>query len=378
MKEIKNSLKYIEIVKINESDNDPCILLNNITNEYFQMGKKETQLLISLKKHNVQFSRKVSIDLYGKDVVDDFILALNQNGILETQKNKEISFFSINESIIYIHSLKNMLNNIHFNKLGILMMYLLIILPIIFGSIAIYQRNLFSKFNDIDLSLTSIIIVLILLLITFTIHEFGHAFFLRRYSKQVNAIAIKLKYIVLPTFFVDASETYKIRKKRHKLSIALGGTYFQLSATSLIVLALLYFNSFNNIFILQFYMFISLFTVVYNLIPFEKMDGYWILISILNINNFSYKSRNAFKKFITNSNENNGLSDITSNNFYKLLIILYGFLDIIFNPLCVLIILSLSYLIINNTLSLFAISIFLIINIYKILKFIITTKKGGE
>lgn len=378
MKEIKNSLKYIEIVKINESDNDPCILLNNITNEYFQMGKKETQLLISLKKHNVQFSRKVSIDLYGKDVVDDFILALNQNGILETQKNKEISFFSINESIIYIHSLKNMLNNIHFNKLGILMMYLLIILPIIFGSIAIYQRNLFSKFNDIDLSLTSIIIVLILLLITFTIHEFGHAFFLRRYSKQVNAIAIKLKYFVLPTFFVDASETYKIRKKRHKLSIALGGTYFQLSATSLIVLALLYFNSFNNIFILQFYMFISLFTVVYNLIPFEKMDGYWILISILNINNFSYKSRNAFKKFITNSNENNGLSDITSNNFYKLLIILYGFLDIIFNPLCVLIILSLSYLIINNTLSLFAISIFLIINIYKILKFIITTKKGGE
>lgn len=378
MKEIKNTFQYIEIVKMDETTDDPCILLNNITNEYFQMGIKETKLIISLKENSIQYSRELSIRLYGEDVIDDFIFALKQNDILKTEANSQKSFFSFNESIIYINLLKYMINNIRFNKLGIGIMYLFIIVPITIGTIILYQNDLLSKFGTIDLSFTSIVFVLILLLLTFTIHEFGHALFLRRYNRQVNAIGIRLKYFLLPTFFVDASETYKLKQKKQKISVALGGTYFQLSATSLIILLLLLFNPFDSIFILQFYSFISLFTVIYNLIPFEKMDGYWILVSILNINNFNYKSRNAFKNFITKSNNINYITDITSNSFYKFLIILYGFLDIIFNPLCVLIILSLSYFLVNNNLSLFAILIFLFINIYHISIFIITTKKGAN
>jgi putative peptide zinc metalloprotease protein len=134
---------------------------------------------------------------------------------------------------------------------------------------------------------------LMLILLTYTslmLHEFGHISAAYRKGIKVGDIGVGM-YMFSPVFYVDMTNTWRLGNKQRMLVDA-GGMYFQLMIT--IPITMVGIVSGNS-----FYYLINLFIVsltLANLMPFIKLDGYWIMCDFLEINNIS---TNAFQIIIS-------------------------------------------------------------------------------
>jgi len=123
------------------------------------------------------------------------------------------------------------------------------------------------------------------------IHELGHAFACKHYGLHVPTLGV---YLVagIPCAYVDASAAWGLASRRQRLIIGLGGMYFEtmVSAAAMLVWAmtppgLVNSIAFNVVFLA------SVVTVVFNINPLMKYDGYFMLSDILDIPNLGQHAR---------------------------------------------------------------------------------------
>ncbi|MDE2441359.1 MAG: M50 family metallopeptidase [Betaproteobacteria bacterium] len=110
------------------------------------------------------------------------------------------------------------------------------------------------------------------------IHEVAHAAVATRFGCQAHRIGIGL-FVVLPVFYADVSEIWRLTRAR-RIAVNSAGIAAQLAIGALLIAADALAGP-NPV--LQAVILTNLASIALNLIPFAKLDGYWILSDWIGI-----------------------------------------------------------------------------------------------
>jgi putative peptide zinc metalloprotease protein len=125
-----------------------------------------------------------------------------------------------------------------------------------------------------------LLVVLAIVLVSGVFHEFGHASALRYGGGQVRGMGAGI-YIVYPAFYTDVTDSYRLGRWA-RVRTGLGGFYFHL-IFALGVMGL-YLAS-GQEFLLFVVLLIDL-NIIYQCLPFVRLDGYWVLADLTGIPDF--------------------------------------------------------------------------------------------
>lgn len=135
------------------------------------------------------------------------------------------------------------------------------------------------------------------LVILKTLHEFGHAYFCRHYGGEVHSMGVMLM-VFTPVPFVDATSSWGFKEKRKRVLVGLAGMIveFFVAAIAAVVWAktapgIIHSVAFNMMFIA------SVSTLLFNLNPLMRFDGYYIMSDLLEIANLNQRSMSQLKYF---------------------------------------------------------------------------------
>lgn len=140
--------------------------------------------------------------------------------------------------------------------------------------------TLYIKYKNAELKPMSIIICFFVGTI---FHELGHATAARYYKSNIGKIGIGL-YLLMPVAYTDLSSIWGLNRKK-RIVINAGGFYFSLIYTSIMwIMSVITENSY-----LRIVNILILLTMLFNLNPLLRMDGYWILCDYVGIVNLNKK-----------------------------------------------------------------------------------------
>ena len=138
---------------------------------------------------------------------------------------------------------------------------------------------------------SNLFLLYISLVIIKTIHEFGHSFAVRRYGGEVHTMGVMF-LIFNPVPYMDASAAWNFREKWKRVLVGASGMIFEIFIAGIAVVVwantgpgVIHNIAYNMIFIA------SLSTLVFNINPLLRFDGYYILSDLLDIPNLHQKAR---------------------------------------------------------------------------------------
>jgi putative peptide zinc metalloprotease protein len=184
------------------------------------------------------------------------------------------------------------------------------------GSLMIDHLDFRSIYNHLDgMSLLKLQGIFMSGLI---LHEFGHAAACKRYGANPGPIGFGF-YLFTPVLFADVSDAWKL-KKYQRIIVDLGGFYLQLLFC--VILGVFYLTTHSPIFIPAIAL--NLISIVVNLNPFFRYDGYWALSDGLGIYNLRPKAlqkvNSLFKRI------RGKVSDFTLHSSLDYFLFIYGFI----------------------------------------------------
>ncbi len=136
----------------------------------------------------------------------------------------------------------------------------------------------------------SIVVVLLTIFVTISLHEFAHAITLKHFGGEVRQMGFLLLYFQ-PCFYCDVSDAYLFTEKRKKILVTFAGVIFQIFLWSLTTLAwhlLSEGSALGHLFFIASTF--TLLTVLFNLNPLIKLDGYYILADWVGVPNLRAKA----------------------------------------------------------------------------------------
>jgi len=159
---------------------------------------------------------------------------------------------------------------------------------LLFEAYFIYQPSTDIRFKTIE--------VLPILIITFfssLVHELGHIAACRKFGIGHGGIGFAFYYI-LPVFYADVANVWEAEKGR-RIIVNLGGIYIQI----IVALALFFVFYITQYPILLYASYLFAFSATFQLIPFIRLDGYWLLSDITETPNLLSNSNLILKKYFT-------------------------------------------------------------------------------
>jgi putative peptide zinc metalloprotease protein len=137
------------------------------------------------------------------------------------------------------------------------------------------------------------------LVIVKTLHEFGHAYFTRKFGGEVHAMGVQFM-IFTPTPYVDATSSWGFRSRWQRVLVGAAGMIVELFVA---VIALFIWSRtspnttlhnlcYNMVFVA------SVSTLMFNLIPLLRFDGYYILSDLLDIPNLSQRAMGQLRHLV--------------------------------------------------------------------------------
>ncbi|MEZ6041445.1 MAG: biotin/lipoyl-binding protein [Planctomycetaceae bacterium] len=128
------------------------------------------------------------------------------------------------------------------------------------------------------------------------LHEFAHAIVCLRYGGSVNNMGIVLAFLA-PLAYVDASSSWSFRSRWRRIHTALAGIYVELLIAAICVLwwsrtdSRVVGHLLHSIVVMA-----SLSTIVFNINPLMRFDGYFVLSDALNIPNLYSEASTVLKE----------------------------------------------------------------------------------
>ncbi len=123
-----------------------------------------------------------------------------------------------------------------------------------------------------------------IMFLSVTFHEIGHVSAAKFYGARHGGIGGGF-YLFTPVYYADVTDIWRLPVKQ-RIMVNVAGVYFELLFCSfLCVLSLLISNSYLGV--MAFIVFLH---SLYNLLPFIRNDGYWVLSDALGTPNLSKKS----------------------------------------------------------------------------------------
>jgi putative peptide zinc metalloprotease protein len=247
-----------EVHKVNDNK---YIVKNKYINKYIYLSKKNLTLLIDYIENN-NLSEEVK----------NLINYLNSIGFFSDKNRKKDKTLKIAiediDKVIEIVYLKIFSRNFYLTYF---------ILTILIG--VVYSLSNFYINSAL---------VIPWIIINIFIHEFGHAITCKHYKRKINSAGFKIYYI-FPVFYIDTTDIC-MSSKKSKILVSLLGP---LSNFMLFIGLLLggFITNYYNFELIYF----SMMFFIFNLIPLFKLDGYYILNDLLEINSLQKYSNEYIK-----------------------------------------------------------------------------------
>ncbi len=152
-----------------------------------------------------------------------------------------------------------------------------------FGEIQTFSGSLFSAGN--------MAILWISLILLKAIHELGHGYACKLFGGQVTDMGVYL-IMLTPCAYVDVTSSWGFNSKIKRIIVGLGGVYFESMIAMIALLVWCASESYStrmlayNIFFLA-----SVTTLLMNVNPLMRFDGYYILSDLLEMPNLRSRSR---------------------------------------------------------------------------------------
>ncbi|NIP41877.1 MAG: hypothetical protein GWO41_15230 [candidate division Zixibacteria bacterium] len=146
--------------------------------------------------------------------------------------------------------------------------------------------------------ISSIPIIIIAVFIVVALHELAHALVCRHYGGRVSEMGFLLLYFQV-CFYCNLSDSYLFRKKRHRVYTILAGLYMQafVGASSILLWRILKTGTIVSD-ILFLTASVAFITLLFNLNPLLKLDGYYLLTDIVEIPNLRQKAFGYLKSLL--------------------------------------------------------------------------------
>ena len=146
-----------------------------------------------------------------------------------------------------------------------------------FDTVKVQSQGILSPGNLFFLYLSMVVIK--------TIHEFGHALVCRRFGGEVHVMGVML-LVFTPIPYMDATSSWSFRSRRQRILVGAAGMIFELFVAACATFIWAYTGSGTVHSLAYNMMFIASFsTIVFNINPLLRFDGYYILSDILDIPN---------------------------------------------------------------------------------------------
>ncbi len=158
-------------------------------------------------------------------------------------------------------------------------------MSVFFANISKFPFNLMAIFSAGD-----VVSIIASLFIITTVHEYAHAFACKRYGGTVREMGFLLIYFQ-PAFYCNLSDAYLFPSKRQRFVVMFAGIFFQLFLWALFTVLwriTIEGHPFNRVF--YWTSAVCFATLVFNLNPAIKLDGYYLLADYLQIPNLRQKA----------------------------------------------------------------------------------------
>lgn len=122
------------------------------------------------------------------------------------------------------------------------------------------------------------------------LHEFGHASVVKRYGGEVHTLGVMF-VLLIPLPYVDATASWSFRKKSRRILVGAAGmlTEFFIASIALILWANLGGGILKNL-AYNVIIMASVSTVLFNINPLMRFDGYYMLTDLLDMPNLQQRS----------------------------------------------------------------------------------------
>jgi hypothetical protein len=169
-------------------------------------------------------------------------------------------------------------------------------------SVSVFILNDFRErvgFTPQNFSARTLIWATPLLLLGALIHEIGHATASHRFGASSGGIGIAISSACLPSFYVDVTPAWTLSRSQ-RLLVDVSGCYFQLLFALCCFVFVRVSESAESVLICSAVLNLS--AVAVNLLPIFELDGYWVLVDLLNAPNLQEKTLISWKAWLRDSN----------------------------------------------------------------------------
>ncbi len=296
---LKNKIPLLSIdVEFNKLKNGVYILSNKKHKHYLKINE-ETYNLLNLIDGNKTLSEIQNLfnDTYGRQIKVEQLTNLLYNklskyGILkDCQENikayekptyLKLSFIIFNEKIV-----SKLTKHFSFLFKPKLALFLIISCILLMSVLGISNFDVYKNFNLQE----SLFYYIGIMSISVTFHEIGHASSAHFFGANHGGIGGGF-YLFTPVYYADVTDIWRLSKWQ-RIVVNLSGMYFELIFCTLV--ALIGYST-NNFFLTNVSIIVCVKTL-FNLNPFLRSDGYWILSDLTDEPNLLYHSYNKMKDF---------------------------------------------------------------------------------
>ncbi|MCR9245973.1 MAG: HlyD family efflux transporter periplasmic adaptor subunit [bacterium] len=131
------------------------------------------------------------------------------------------------------------------------------------------------------------------------IHEFGHAYACRRFGAPVPEMGVVM-IMMTPCAYVDASASWRLMRRRQRATVALAGMYVESIVAAFAALVWLgtppgfvHDLAFNVVALA------SVVTVLFNINPLMKYDGYYLFSDVVGVFNLQQRATTFFSAWVS-------------------------------------------------------------------------------
>ncbi|MEW6207953.1 MAG: efflux RND transporter periplasmic adaptor subunit [Acidobacteriota bacterium] len=142
-------------------------------------------------------------------------------------------------------------------------------------------------------------------ILTFTfvitaLHEFAHGLACKHFGGEVREVGVLMIYYVLPAFYCNVSDIYRLGRRRERLWVILAGIYWQLMVSAAAAALWLIATPYTFISDFMFLTFLGgTLNIIFNCNPLIKLDGYYALSQWLRIENLQKRSTDYVRAMVS-------------------------------------------------------------------------------
>jgi|GEM_PF-2297367 len=342
----------VEVVSTPDESKPYFLIKNNRTSKFLKIGSNEYEILTSsdgvnslndiLQKYKDRFEPQAIHELIGRF----YKMRLLEQDCINEEEEKKVSVihrFIMNFTYEKIFKIKlkliepdKIMTKVHrffkffFSRPGAIAGAILSLYGI---AMFVFNFNFSLNIMWEEVANGEVLILILPYVAVLCMHEFAHGIATKQFGGVIYDMGFMFYYF-RPAFYCNVTDSYRFTTWR-RIVVAGAGIYFQLVLASLFMVGYQVAGYPLNLVgrLVITFVFLNMFNSALNFIPLIKLDGYWMLTALSNIDNlrqksFDYLSALLFNRLLGTAKSNYIIKQSSAKE--KAIYIIYGITAIIF------------------------------------------------